>query len=97
MRPLNFFNGWIFIRLKDIPSHHNQHNVTVVAPTAKRALELLREYSSNVTAHHMSEYFSRMDCPPTPMKDNAPTEECIMIQTKHYGAYVRLTPEMVLK
>jgi hypothetical protein len=100
MRPLNFFNGWIFVRLKNGKSHHNQYSVTVVAQTKKRALELLREYSPNLSAHHLDQYFSRMDVPPTPIADNGtPTEECILIKTQDnfHGSYVRLTPELLVK
>lgn len=92
MRALNYFNGWIFIALKKGSSRHNQYNVTVVARTKKRALELLQEYGANINAHHMTNYFSRCDKPPTYL--NGLTEECIMIQPDYPGPYVRLTPAL---
>jgi hypothetical protein len=94
MRPLHYFNGWIFIALKKGSSRHSQYNVTVVARTKKRALELLQEYGANINAHHMTNYFSRVDKLPSSEYQPVPADECIMVQPDNPGPYVLLTPEL---
>ena len=96
MRPLNFFNGWLFLRLKNGNSRHNQYHVTVVAPTKKRALELIHDYSPSASMGFLNDFFSRMDTPPNGLRP-IPAAEGIWVNRNDGGEsdYVKLTPEIL--
>lgn len=97
MKAVNYFNGGLHLRLKDVNSHHNQYGITVVSRTAKRALELIQEFDPSMTAHHMRGYYSRMDAPPTPLASQIPalSEDAIYLSLKNGTVYVLLTKEMI--
>jgi len=67
MRPKNYFNGYLMV------DSSRGNSVTVVARTAKRALELIEEskMGGRMSVGHLRDYFSRMDTPPKEFPEDA--------------------------
>lgn len=71
-KPMKFHNGNIITSKIKIESNHRQYHITIAAPTAKRALELLNERVPHLrlSKGYFTGYFSRnMDVPPTPLRE----------------------------
>lgn len=89
---LKYYNGGMTYSMPGDTFNGRQKHCTVIAKSAKRALEIIRQFDPSVSMHYLRIYYSCMDTPPRGLFGK-PCEESLWV-SHGWDNYTRIFPDI---